>query len=81
MTKSDEEKLNIQIGLRLPKDLEHFIRLAAAAEGMNKLTWIRLAIDEKLKTMNICQNCRNINRQHAKFCEECGEPLNPKVKL
>jgi rRNA maturation endonuclease Nob1 len=81
MTKSAGGKLNIPVMLRLSEDLNYCLRLAAAAEGISIQDWIRLAIEKKLQTSNICQNCGNYNRQHAKFCEECGEPLNPKVKL
>ena len=24
----------------------------------------------------VCQRCRNINPLHAKFCSQCGEPLD-----
>ncbi len=73
--KLDSKKLNKPIMLRLSEDVNHSVELAAKAEGLIIQDWIRLAIEEKLQTSNICPDCGTYNARDSKFCRICGKPL------
>ena len=73
-TKSETKSVTV----RLPGDQANILKNLAESKRLNVTDIITEAIDQYIeKTIhNICQSCNTVNQIDAKFCKNCGLPLN-----
>jgi hypothetical protein len=73
-TKSETKSVTV----RLPGDQANILKKVAENRRLNVTDIITEAIDQYIETAipNICQSCKTVNQIDAKFCKNCGLPLN-----